>query len=296
MSNPSQQPDRSRSKAALVSVSTAIVLIALKSVAVFFTGSLAVLSSLVDSLLDLGASATNFFAIRQAEVPPDKEHRWGHGKAEALSSLAQATFITFSALALGWQSILRLRNPSPIEDTMLGIGVMAFSILASGLLAAFLRRAAKKYNSLALRADSVHYLSDVLTNAAVIFALLAWRFFEVAIVDPLVSLLIVAFLLYTVRELAHEAIDQLMDRELPDDERDNISKIIREASPRVENFHELRTRRSGHMVLIDVHVELPPTITFIEAHEATAAVQHALEDALGSCIGSSLFKKTQLSV
>ncbi len=283
---PQDKASRSRARAALVPVATALGLMLLKLVTAVLTGSLAVAASLLDSALDLLASGINLFAIRAADIPPDSDHSWGHGKAEGLSGLVQATAIAASAGALIWQSIDHLMTPKPLFRVDLGVGVLAFSSLASLALTLFLRRAGRRLHSLALSADAAHYMSDVLTNSAAIVALLAYRLFGLSWVDPVASLLIAAMLGKAALGIFRPAIDQLMDRELPAEITARIRRIATDASPHVFGIHELRTRRSGRTVVLDLHVEILASLSFVEAHDVTVRVQHAIEEELGDCIAT----------
>ncbi|MBI3179331.1 MAG: cation transporter [Deltaproteobacteria bacterium] len=265
-------------------MSTAAALAILKVVTAVYTGSLAIVASLVDSVMDVVASSTNFLAIRHSETPPDADHRWGHGKAESLSGLAQTVLVLASAAALVWQSIQRFIEPRPMRHAWLGIWVMLISMAASAVLTWYLRRTGKRLGSVALAADSVHYLSDVLSNLAAIAALVLWEMFQVAWVDPVVSLAIGVLLALSARKIGREAVAQLMDKELDDDIRARVIGVATAASPHVLGVHELRTRRSGKTVVVDLHLEVRASLSFVEAHRVTSVVQAAIEEVLGDAI------------
>lgn len=253
------------------SVTTAVILIIAKLVAYWQTDSVSILASLVDSLMDAGASIINLLAVGYALAPPDKEHRFGHGKAESLAGMAQATFIAGSGLFLILESIQRLINPQPIEAIGIGLGVMIFSIIATLILIAIQRHVINKTNSTAIRADALHYKTDLLTNAAIITALLLSQFGWFG-VDPLFALAIAAYILYSSWGIGSEAFHDLLDRELPDEKRQQIIGIAKN-HPQVRGMHDLRTRLSGRTEFIQMHIELDDDLPLIEAHEIADQVK-----------------------
>jgi len=250
--------------ATYASTSVAIVLILIKTVAWIMTDSLSLLATLIDSCLDALASLINLLAVRHALMPADKEHRFGHGKAEALAGLGQATFITGSALFLVLESVSHLWNPLPISSMPVGVGVMVVSMLATLGLLIFQKHVIRKTGSTAIKADHLHYKTDLLVNAGVIVALLlavyGWPGF-----DPLFAILIAVYILYSAWEIASESLDLLMDRELPDEERAKIKAIARN-HPQTRGMHDLRTRKSGTTVFIQLHLELDDGLTLLQAH------------------------------
>jgi len=265
--------------ATYASVGVASVLIVAKLSAWFATGSVSMLSSLVDSMLDAVASVVNLLAVRQALQPADREHRFGHGKAEALAGLGQAAFIAGSGLFVLMEGLGRLYNPQPVQHGTLGIAVMVLSIaLTFGLVnvqAYVLRRA----QSLAIHADSFHYQIDLITNLSVIASLILSAWFGIHYVDPIVALGIVAYMAYGSFGIARHAIDQLMDRELPDEERNRIREIAL-AEPGVKSVHDLRTRASGPNRFVQIHLEMDRALSLIEAHEISDRVMYNIEAAL----------------
>ncbi|NCA70110.1 MAG: cation diffusion facilitator family transporter [Sphingobacteriia bacterium] len=256
--------------ATYASVATASALILAKLGAWLVTGSISVLASLVDSALDVGASLLNLLAVRWSLMPPDAEHRFGHGKAEALAALGQATFIAGSAVFLTIQAVDRLLHPQPIEQTAVGLIVIGLAILLTLALLAFQHHVIRQTGSAAIRADSLHYATDLATNAATIAALLlataGW-----SMADPVFGLAIGAYILYSAARIARDAIDLLMDRELPEDQRRQIQEQAR-AVPGVRGVHGLRTHRSGRITLIQLHLSLDDSLALIEAHRIGEAV------------------------
>jgi ferrous-iron efflux pump FieF len=251
--------------ATYASVFVACVLIVLKLVAYVMTGSVALLSSLIDSSLDAFASIINLFAVRHALEPADAEHRFGHGKAEALAGLAQATFIMASSLFLVFEALNHLYTPQPIEHGAVGIVVIVISLISTIALVSFQKYVVKRTNSLAIHADSIHYMSDIGLNIAVIAALVITIYFDMPLADPIFAIIIAAYIVWSAWSIVKNASDQLMDRELPDEDRDKI-RTIGLKHPKVEDIHELRTRMAGRDIFIQFHLEMDGEITLNEAH------------------------------
>ena len=258
--------------ATYASVAVAIVLIIIKIMAYLLTGSVAILSSLIDSFLDLIASGINLFAVRHALVPADHDHRYGHGKAEAIAGLTQAAFIVGSSLFLIFEAINRFSHPQVVENGMVGIGVMVITITLTALLVKFQHYVVKKTGSIAINADSLHYVGDLLLNLSVIAALILSVYFDVQMADPVFALLIAAFILKSAWEIVKQSLSQLMDQELPDTLREEI-KTIALQHPEVRNLHELRTRSSGRQYFIQLHLEMDGELKLKEAHQIANEVE-----------------------
>jgi ferrous-iron efflux pump FieF len=256
--------------ATYASVATATVLIAAKLTAWFATDSVSVLASLVDSVMDV----INLFAVRYSLMPADQEHRFGHGKAEALAGLGQATFIAGSAIFLILHAVNRLVEPVPIENVAGGSAVMGFAIVMTLVLLSIQRHVIRRTGSTAIRADALHYATDLATNAATLLALLlaAYGFSGL---DPVFGLGIAAYILYSASRIGRDAIHLLMDRELPEAERDGIKRIA-QRTPGVLGIHGLRTWQSGQRKVIQMHLELDPDIPLREAHRIAVEVEHRL--------------------
>lgn len=249
-----------------LSVATAGVLVALKTVAWFASGSTAVLASLADSALDLLASLVTFFAVRYAVVPPDAEHRFGHGKAEAFASLFQAGLVFASAALVGREAVVRLLDPRPVENGAWAIGVMVVSILLTGLLITAQTRALRRLSSVAVSGDRAHFASDLGSNAAALVGIAGAAWFGLNVLDAVAALIVAALLLWGATGVFREAGAQLMDRELPDEDRYRIIAAA-SADPRVIDVHGLRTRASGPFVHIQLHLDLDPALTLEAAHD-----------------------------
>ncbi len=253
------------------SMATAITLIVAKLAAWLWTDSVSILATLMDSVLDAAASLVNLLAVRHALEPADREHRFGHGKAEALAGLGQAMFIAGSAGFLMLEAINRLLHPQPVNVIGIGIGVMAFAIVATLALLALQRHVVNITGSTAIKADRLHYTTDVLVNASVIAALVlsahGWPGF-----DSIFALLIGVYILRNAWQIAHESIQHLMDRELPDEERQRIRNIVLSHKD-VRGMHDLRTRRAGTTTFIQLHLELDDELTLMRAHAISDAVE-----------------------
>lgn len=262
--------------ATYASVSVALMLIAAKLVAWGYSGSLSLLATLIDSSLDALASLINLFAVRHALSPADREHRFGHGKAEALAGLGQAAFIAGSAGFLLLEGARRFINPEPVDAYELGIAVMVLSIVATLCLLAFQRHVIRRTGSMAISADALHYRTDLMVNASVIVALLlaasGWPGF-----DALFAIGIALYILYSAWEIVRRAFDHLMDRELPDDEREQIKEIAR-SHQHVRGMHDLRSRRSGMATFIQLHLELDDELSLLQAHEISDEVEASLQE------------------
>ena len=253
------------------SVVAAISLIGVKTWGWNQTQSVSLLASLIDSTMDSAASLINFFAIRYAMAPADKEHRFGHGKAEALAGLAQALLILVSIGLLLTQTLGRLWNPLVVENTPIGISIMLVSMVLTGALVVFQWYVVKRTQSNAIKADSLHYTSDFLMNFGVIIALfLASIGYHGA--DPYFALSIGAFVVYSAWGIAQSAFHLLLDHELSDEQRHLITQLAL-TQPQVIGMHDLRSRQSGHMQFIQLHLELQEDMLLLEAHGVAEALE-----------------------
>lgn len=261
--------------ASRASVLVAVTLLTMKFYAWVMTGSMGILAALVDSLLDLCASLINMVAVRYAMEPADKEHRFGHGKAEALAGLGQATFIASSAIFLIIYTIERLINPELIESPEIGTWVMLVSLGITMLLVSYQRYVVKVTGSVAIKADSLHYFTDVLTNVGILVGIglyyLGWLY-----ADPIIAMLIGIYIFKSAYEIAYESVQLLLDRELPDEDQNKIMDIVLN-HPFVIEVHDLRTRQSGQTKFIQFHMVLNGTITLLEAHKLSDLVHHSVQ-------------------
>ena len=264
--------------ASYASVSVAATLIIAKGVAWIITDSFAVLSILLDSLFDLLASFITFIAIRHSLTPADREHRFGHGKAEALAALAQAAFITGSALILLFQAGSRALNPAAIKSPEVGVGITAAAMIVTVVLVIFQRWVVRRTGSLAISADSLHYVGDILMNGAVLVALFINGWLGWLYADPLFGAAIALYIVYNARNIAADALDMLMDRELPDEDRQRIYEIAL-AHPDTHTAHDLKTRLSGPTRFIQLHLEMSPDLSLLRAHDIADEVERNIIEA-----------------
>jgi ferrous-iron efflux pump FieF len=222
--------------------------------------------------MDVGASLVNVFAVRNALKPADLEHRFGHGKAEPLAGLGQAAFVAGSSLFLVIEAVDRMITPAAISRHGFGIAVMAFSIVATVGLVAFQSYVIRRTKSLAISADSLHYKGDVLIHGSVIVSLLLNVYFGVGYLDPLFGVAIALYLLWNARNIAVNALHELMDRELGQEDRERVVAIAM-AHPEVRDIHDLRTRSAGPRSFIQFHLELDKDISLRRAHEISDDVE-----------------------
>lgn len=262
----------------LASVSVALTLIVVKVGAWVFTGSVSLLSSLIDSVTDAAASIITMMAVRQALQPADAEHRFGHGKAEPLAALGQAAFICGSAVLLVIEASSRLGNPPPVHNGALGVAVMLFAIVLTFGLVAFQSHALRKTGSLAVKADRLHYVGDVLLNGSVMISIALSTFGGLKLADPVIAIAIAAYLVYGAIRIGRHALDSLMDRELPEADRERIKRIVTSV-PGVKGMHDLRTRTSSIHTFIQLHIELDSNMTLLDAHIISDKVEGALHEA-----------------
>ncbi|SFR96205.1 cation diffusion facilitator family transporter [Sphingomonas jatrophae] len=262
-------------RAALASVGTAAFLLGLKGVAAIATGSVAMLGSLADTALDLVASLVTLAGVRYAARPADWDHRFGHGKAEALTALFQVVLIAASAVAIAWQAVSRLGTGAVSVNAEFGVAVSALSITVTLVLLRVQRRAIKRTGSVAITADHLHYKGDVALNGGVIAALLLEQMAGLHGADPLFGIAIAAWLLWGAFRSATLAIDQLMDREWPAERRE---AFLRAAArhPQLRGVHDLRTRSAGTHDFVQFHVAVDPDMTVAEAHRVMDEVEAQL--------------------
>jgi ferrous-iron efflux pump FieF len=258
--------------ATYASVATAALLIIIKLFGWWLTHSISLQASLIDSLLDAFASFINMIAVYHALKPADKEHRFGHGKAESLAGLGQAVFIGASSLWLLHEAMGRFSNPEPIESTGIGLLVVGIAIVITLFLVSFQKHVVKKTGSTAIAADMIHYQSDLLINGAVIVSLSAAQFFDMGVIDPLFGILIGSYIFWSAWKIMLQAFNVLMDRELDDKERAIILKIIK-THPKVIEVRDLRTRTSGLQQFIQLHLVMDPKLSLHEADLIAAEVE-----------------------
>ena len=261
---PTAEQQRLLRLATRASLAVACILVVSKAIAWWLSDSVSLLAGLTDSALDAVASLLNLLAVHYALRPADDDHRFGHGKAEALAGMAQALFIGASAVLIGVQAVSRLQSPQPLGDTAAGIGVMLLSLVLTVALLALQRKVIKATGSTAVRADSLHYRSDLLLNGSILLALLLAGYGWPQL-DALFGLGIALYILWSAVQIARESTAILMDRELPGDVAEQMLALVT-AIPGVLGAHDLRTRVSGSYWFVQLHLELPGTLSLHDAH------------------------------
>jgi ferrous-iron efflux pump FieF len=262
-------------RATYASIAVASLLVVAKLGAWIETNSVSLLSSLIDSLLDGAASLANLIAVHQALVPPDREHRFGHGKAEPLASLGQAAFIAGSALLLLIEAIQHLIHPQPITNTHAGLAVMIFAVVVTLVLVVYQRSVVKRTGSLVVSVDAFHYRADLVLNFAVIAALLLTVEFGYVLIDPIFGGAIALWIIWGAWQVVRRAIVQLMDHELPDVERERI-RAIALAHPEVRAVHDMKTRTAGPISFIQIHLEMDGSLPLTQAHRIADEVEASI--------------------
>ncbi len=263
-------------RAALASVAMALSLLVVKGYAAWHTGSVAMLGSLADTGLDLLASLVTLYGVKLAAEPADHDHRFGHGKAEALAALFQVVLITASAIGIAWRAVERFSAPQVNEDAGLGIGVSVLAIAATLVLLAYQRSVIRKTGSVAILADNVHYQSDVLLNVAVIAALVIDQYLGIKGADPVFGIAIAAWLAWGAFQASSQAIDMLMDKEWSEDQRAAFMEVAAR-QPGIRGIHDFRTRRSGSHDFAQFHMEVDPDLSVRAAHDIVERVERALD-------------------
>ncbi|MCC3861305.1 cation diffusion facilitator family transporter [Pseudemcibacter aquimaris] len=267
-----QESEKLLKRATTASVSVAVTLIILKTYGYVESGSVAIFGTLLDSVMDSLSSIIIFAAVRFSMVPADDDHRFGHGKAEAIAGLLQAFVITATSILLMYEVVDKIKNPEEIAKTELGIGIIIASIVLTVLLVIYQRYVAKKTKSIAIEADGMHYTGDILLNLGVAISLVLGGYFNMVYADPLFGGIACLYLLHSAWEVFKASTDVLMDKEMEDDEKEKIISIIK-SHDRVIGIHELRTRYSGLNIFIQFHMELENGISLFDAHEISDQVE-----------------------
>jgi ferrous-iron efflux pump FieF len=261
-----------------MAIAAAAFLVVLKAAGAWITGSLALFSAALDSLIDVFVSAANWVVLRRSAAPPDAEHAYGHGKFENLAALGQGLFLAGGAAGLVSAGVRRLSSGEAPRETGLGMGVLAISMVVSFLVARHLRRAARQADSPALEADSLHYATDLWVNGAALAALGAVAWTGWAPADPLVALGVALYVFRAAAGLILEALRVLSDRALPEDELRRIRQVVESfRAEGVVGMHDLKTRRSGGQRFVELHLEIPRATSFEDAHDLMVRVLRAIE-------------------
>ena len=264
-------------RAATFSICGAFGLAVIKLIVALFSGSMAVMASAIDSLLDILMSGVNFMAIRHAEQPPDECHPFGHGKFETLATLFQALVITTSGAWIIYESVTRLIAGKQIGNLNEGIGVLAFSAIVSWFIASYLSRVARQTDSSALEADSLHFRMDIYTNLGLMAGLLFIRWFHIHWLDSALSILVASYILHEAMQLIRRSLNEILDRQLPEEIQEQIHELIVGYTGPTAGYHRLRTGRAGSMKIMDFHLEVCKDMTVAEAHTLTDDLERKIK-------------------
>lgn len=261
-----------------LSVGIAIVLIALKAFALGASGSVSILASLADSSLDLLASLTTFYAVRWAAAPADADHRYGHGKGEAMAALVQAGLIFASAVFIGWEAIQRIFDPRPVVGGPWAVGVVVISIAVTGLLVWLQTRSVRASGSMAVSADRAHYAADLAASTVVLIGVISGAWLAAPGLDAAAGLVVAVWLFWGAFGLLKGAGDQLLDREISDADRIALTNAVL-SDPRVGGVHQLRTRMSGARLIAQMHIDLDRALSFEASHDIVVAAEDRVKAA-----------------
>lgn len=266
------EPQRLMRLATVASTSVALTLVVAKAVAWVVTDSVSMLSSLVDTSLDLVGSLITFFAVRQALVPADADHRFGHGKAEALAGLVQAGFIAASGCALLFAIAERFSAPKQVQEEGVGLMISALALVLTICLVAFQRHVVRRTGSVAIGADMAHYGTDLVATLVTGVGLFISGFFDQPLIDSGIAGLVALYLMHGSWNVGRNSLDILMDRELPEEDRRRVEEIARR-NPGVKDVHELRTRSGGLTRFIQLHIEVDRNLSLLNGHDIGRQVQ-----------------------
>ncbi|HLK55886.1 MAG TPA: cation diffusion facilitator family transporter [Chthonomonadaceae bacterium] len=272
---------RRKVRAALLSIVSNALLVVLKLVVGYMSGSVSVLSEAAHSATDLVASGIAFYSVRASDIPPDEEHPYGHGKIESISGLAEALLIFAAAIYIVYEITVKILAPENGHPHTLdaGLAVMGFSALTNFLISRYLFRVARETDSLALAADAEHLRADVLTSLGVLVGLALVRFTHIVWFDPITALVVVLLILRSAYRLAREALQPLLDSRLPEAEIALIRQIL-EGDARVLGYHKLRTRKSGSQRHADVHVQIEDSSTLLQSHDLAEELEDRIRERL----------------
>jgi len=270
--SPFEDADLAARHATRLSVGVAVLLIALKAFALGASGSVSILASLADSALDLIASLATFFAVRWAAAPADEDHRYGHGKGEALAALVQAGLIFASAVFIGWEAVQRIFDPRPVVAGEWGAAVMVLSMAITAGLIWYQGRVVARSGSMAVHADRAHYAADLAAGAVVLIGVISGAFLSAPGLDAAAGLIVAIWLFWGAIGLLKTAADPLLDKAAPDADRVAVTSAVL-ADPRISGVHRLRTRMVGPVMMVQMHVDLDPTLTLQQAHDILEAAE-----------------------
>ncbi|MGC8768033.1 cation diffusion facilitator family transporter [Calditerrivibrio sp.] len=267
-----------KTKIPILSITMAAILALSKLIVALYTGSMAILSSALDSILDIVASGVNYFALKASEEPPDKAHPYGHGKFESLAAFVQALIIMATGVYLFYRSIMGLIDKKDLTDLNTGIYIMLFSMFMTLLLTISLRYYAKKYNSTIILTDAMHYEIDLITNTGVLVTLFLVRYTGFYQIDFIVSSLISVYIIYSAFDLARDVSSILLDREMSEEDQTKIRDILKDYDNSFVDYHKMRTRSSGKTKFVDMHITLCKNMSLNDAHHIADFIEKDLKE------------------
>ena len=266
---------RIEKKATVVSTSVATLLVFIKLAVGIMSGSVAILASAIDSLLDMTVSIFNYYALHLSEKHPDDKFHFGRSKLEPLAAVIEGTIISMSALFILYEAIQKIINKEAMTMVNESIGVMIASIVITAFLVLFLRSIAKKTGNMVIKADALHYQTDLISNGAILVALGLVAYTGETIIDPILGIAIAAYMIYSAFPIIKEGILMLLDVAIPKEDIVKVEEII-ENFKEVNGYHYLKTRQSGSHVFISVHVVFTPEMTLLEAHRIADSIENAI--------------------
>jgi cation diffusion facilitator family transporter len=272
---PSADPHAVNRAVTRLSVIVAVILIALKAFALGASGSVSILASLADSALDLAASLATFYAVRWAAQPADDDHRHGHGKGEAMAALVQSGLIFASTVFIAWEAVARMVEPRPVTGGGWSVAVIVISSLLTAWLIWRQSRAVAATGSMAVAADRTHYAADMAANVVVLIGVVSGAWLSAPGLDAAAGLVVAVWLFWGALGLLRESADHLLDREAPDADRIAVTTAVL-ADPRVTGVHQLRTRMAGTTLMIQMHVDLDPTLSLMAAHDIVVEAEQRI--------------------
>lgn len=271
---------RLEKKATVVSTSVAALLVTIKMTVGLLSGSIAVLASAIDSFLDLTVSLFNYFALHNAEKNPDEQFHYGRSKIEPLAAVIEGLVISLSALFILYEAIEKIIHPREMGYMSESIAVMILSFVITAALVIFLMRVAKKTDNMVIRADALHYKTDLFSNGAILFALVAIHYTNIPLIDPILGIAIAFYMIYSAIPIVKEGVLMLLDAALPKEDIDKIKEILK-SEKEIQTYHFLQTRESGSNVFISVHAVFDVNISLVDAHMVADEVEGKLREYFG---------------
>ena len=282
----------SKNAAALVSIISNICLIILKLIVGIISGSISIMSEALHSGMDLVASVIAFIAVRISAHPPDKLHPYGHGKAENISAVIEALLLLAAVFFIIWESIKKIIAPEPLQQTEWAIAVMLFSMVTNIFVSRLLYRVARREDSIALEADALHLKTDVYTSGGIALGLVIIRFTHWYILDPLIAIGTALLILRETLRLFARSMNPLLDSKLSEEEEDLIISVIERYRPRIHNYHDLKTRRSGSQRYIEFHLEVDPALSVFEFEQISNQIEEEIAQVMNHRVTITIHAET----